>query len=158
METVDRVQSAISLVEEARGVPLSASCVVHRGELLELLDGARNAFPHDFALAHQIIETREQIIEEARASADSLIAHGREEVSRMIEQTEIVTAAHAEAKRILAAVEKDARLEREEIEAYIDSRLATLEVILNKSLDVVQRGREKLQGFEEKHALSELAE
>ncbi len=37
METVDRVQSAISLVEEARGVPLSASCVVHRGELLELL-------------------------------------------------------------------------------------------------------------------------
>jgi len=158
MEAVDRVQSAISLVEEARGVPLSASCVVHRGELLELLDGARNAFPHDFALAQQIIETREQILEEARISADALIAHGREEVARMVEQTEIVSAAHAEAKRILAAVEEDARVEREEIEAYIDSRLATLEVILNKTLDVVHRGREKLQGFEEKHILSELAE
>ena len=158
MEAVDRVQSAISLVEEARGVPLSASCVVHRGELLELLDAARNAFPHDFALAQQIIETREQILEEARISADSLIAHGREEVARMVEQTEIVSAAHAEAKRILAAVEEDARVEREEIEAYIDSRLATLEVILNKTLDVVHRGREKLQGFEEKHILSELSE
>jgi vacuolar-type H+-ATPase subunit H len=158
MEAIERVQSAISLVEEARGVPLSASCVVHRGELLELLDGARNAFPQDFALAQQIIETREQILEEARSSADALIAHGREEVSRMIEQTEIVTAAHTEAKRILAAVEEDARIEREEIEAYIDSRLATLEVILNKTLDVVHRGREKLQGFEEKHLLSELAE
>jgi len=158
METIDRVQSAISLVEEARGVPLSASCVVHRGELLELLDGARNSFPHDFALAQQIIETREQILEEARISADALIAHGREEVARMVEQTEIVAAAHAEAKRILAAVEEDARAEREEIEAYIDSRLATLEVILNKTLDVVHRGRETLQGFEEKHILSELAE
>lgn len=158
MEAVDRVQSAISLVEDARGVPLSASCVVHRGELLELLDGARNAFPQDFALAQQIIETREQILEEARASADALIAHGREEVSRMIEQTEIVASARAEAKRILAEVKEDARLEREEIEAYIDSRLATLEVILNKTLDVVHRGREKLQGLDDKHFLSDISE
>jgi len=158
METVDRVASAIALVEEARGVPLSASCVVHRGELLELLDGARNSFPHDFAVAQQIIETRDQILEEARASADTLIAHGREEVSRMVEQTEIVVTARIEAKRILAEVESEARAQREEMEAYIDSRLATLEVILNKTLDVVQRGRDKLQGFEDKHVLSELSE
>ncbi len=158
MESVDRVLGAISLVEEARGVPLSASCVVHRGELLELLDGARNAFPQDFAIAQQIIDARDQILEEAQVSADALIAHGREEVSRMIEQTEIVTAARAEAKRILLEVEADARGQREEIEAYIDSRLATLEVILNKTLDVVQRGRDKLQGFEDKHVLSELSE
>ena len=158
METVDRVLGAIALVEEARGVPLSASCVVHRGELLELLDGARNAFPHDFSVAQQIIDTRDQILEEARESADALIAHGREEVSRMIEQTEIVSAARAEAKRLMLEVEADARSQREEMEAYIDSRLATLEVILNKTLDVVQRGRDKLAGFEDKHVLSELSE
>jgi len=158
MDAVDRVQSAITLVEEARGVPLSASCVVHRGELLDLLEDARNAFPTDFAVAQQIIETREQILEEARASADAHIALGREEVSRLVEQTEIVAEARAEAQRILSAVQEDARLERDEIEAYIDSRLATLEVILNKSLDVVHRGREKLQGFEVKHQLSELSE
>jgi len=58
----------------------------------------------------------------------------------------------------LAAEEEDARVEREEIEAYIDSRLATLEVILNKTLDVVHRGREKLQGFEDKHILSDFTE
>lgn len=158
MESVDRIQGAISMVEEARGVPLSASCVVHRGELLDLLDSVRNTLPQDFALAQQIIDTREQILEEARSSADAYIAQGREEVSRMVEHTEIVTAAHAEAKRILASVEEDARVEREQIEAYIDSRLATLEVILNKTLDTVHRGREKLQGFEEKHILSDLAE
>lgn len=158
MESVDRIQGAISMVEEARGVPLSASCVVHRGDLLDLLDAVRNSLPQDFALAQQIIETREQILEEARSSADAYIAQGREEVSRMIEHTEIVSAAHAQAKMILAGVEEDARVEREQIEAYIDSRLATLEVILNKTLDTVQRGREKLQGIEEKHILSELTE
>ena len=146
------------MVEEARGVPLSASCVVHRGELLELLDNARNGLPQDFAVAQQIIDTREQILEEARTSADALIGHAREEVSRKVEETEIVYEARAEAKRILAEVEADARIQRDEIEVYIDSRLATLEVILNKTLDVVQRGREKLQGFEDKHLLSELTE
>ena len=158
MESIDRIQGAISMVEEARGVPLSASCVVHRGELLELLDEVRNSLPQDFASAQQIINTREQILEEARSSADAYIAQGREEVSRMVEHTEIVSAAYAQAKQILATVEEDARVEREQIEAYIDSRLATLEVILNKTLDTVQRGRAKLQGIQEKHILSERAE
>jgi len=158
MTVVERIQSAITTVEEARGVPLSASCVIHRGELLEVLDQARAAFPADLAQAQEIISTREQILEEARVSADQLIVHAREEVSLMVEQTAIVAAAKKEAQRILAEVEEEARKEREDIEAYIDSRLATLEVILNKTLDVVQKGREKLQGVETKHVLSELAE
>ena len=158
MTVVERIQSAITTVEEARRVPLSASCVVHRGELLEILDQARASFPMDLAHAQEIIAARESILEEARLTADQLIVHAREEVSQMVEQTEIVAAARTESRRILDEVEEDAQKQREEIEAYIDSRLATLEVILNKTLDVVQRGREKLQGVEDKHILSELAE
>jgi vacuolar-type H+-ATPase subunit H len=157
MTVIERIQSAITTVEDARGVPLSASCVVHRGELLEVLDQAREAFPADLAHAQEIIATREIILEEARLSADQLIGHAREEVATMIEQTEIVAAARKEARRILDEVDEEARKEREEIEAYIDSRLATLEVILNKTLDVVSRGRDKLQGIGEKHDLSDLA-
>jgi vacuolar-type H+-ATPase subunit H len=154
----ERVQSAITMVEEARGVPLSASCVVHRGELLEILDQARVALPSDLQSAHQILLTRDSIIEEAQATADQLIILAREEVAELVEQTQIVAAAHKEAAKIMAEVEAEAKGEREEIEAYIDSRLATLEVILNKTLDVVQRGRDKLQGVEDKHVLSELSE
>ncbi len=157
MTVIERIQSAITTVEDARGVPLSASCVVHRGELLEVLDQAREAFPADLAHAQEIIATREIILEEARLSADQLIGHAREEVATMIEQTEIVAAARKEARRILDEVDEEARKEREEIEAYIDSRLATLEVILNKTLDAVSRGRDKLQGIGEKHDLSDLA-
>lgn len=158
LDVVERLQSAITMVEEARGVPLSASCVVNRGELLEILDYAQGAMPSNIATAQEIIATRDLILEEARMSADSLIAQAREEVARMVEQTEIVSAARAQSQRILAEVQEQARVEREEIESYIDSRLATLEVILNKTLDVVHRGREKLAGIDDKNILSELAD
>ncbi len=154
----ERVNSAITMVKEARGVPLSASCVVHRGELLEMLDQARVALPTDLQSANEILLERDSIIEQAQETADQLIAHAREEVAHLVEQTQIVAAAHKEAQKIMAAVEAEAKYEREEIESYIDSRLATLEVILNKTLDVVQRGRDKLQGVEGKHVLSELSE
>jgi hypothetical protein len=41
MDSIEKLTTAIAMVEEARGVPLSASCVLHRGEILEILDGAR---------------------------------------------------------------------------------------------------------------------
>jgi F0F1-type ATP synthase membrane subunit b/b' len=145
------------MVEEARGVPLSASCVLHRGEILEILDGARAALPNDLEAARKILASRDSLIEEGRTSAEALIASAREEVSRMIEQTAIVSAAREEAQHILDDAHLEADGEREEVEKYIDSRLATLEVILNKTSDAIARGRERLAGAGDKDVLSQLA-
>ena len=158
MEVIQKVHSAITMVEEARGVPLSASCVLHRGEMLDILSDISTAFPSDLENAQNILRDHEDIIEQARQSADQIIALAREEVATMVSQTEIVTAARKEAQRILDEVELEAKEQRDEIDSYIDSRLATLEVILNKTLDVVNRGRDKLGGIETKHALSDLAD
>ena len=76
----------------------------------------------------------------------------------MISQTEIVAAAKKEAKRILVQGEDDAVSQQNEIDAYVDSRLATLEVILHKTMDVVNRGRDQLAGVDAKSALSELGD
>jgi vacuolar-type H+-ATPase subunit H len=157
MDSIEKLTTAISMVEEARGVPLSASCVLHRGEILEILDGARAALPNDLEAARKIIASRDALIEEGRLSSEALIASAREEVSRMIEQTAIVSAAREEAQHILDDAHLEADSEREEVEKYIDSRLATLEVILNKTSDAVARGREKLAGVGDKDVLSQLA-
>jgi hypothetical protein len=53
---------------------------------------------------------------------------------------------------------ENAELEKQEIEEYIDGRLATLEVILNKTLDAISRGRDRLAGANDKDILSQLAE
>ena len=158
MEVIHKVQSAITMVEEARGVPLSASCVLHRGEMIDVLEDIAQTFPSDLERAQNVLNEHEHIIEEARVSADQIIALAREEVASMVSQTEIVAAARKEAQRILDEVELEAKEQRDEIDSYIDSRLATLEVILNKTLDVVNRGRDKLGGIETKHALSDLAD
>jgi vacuolar-type H+-ATPase subunit H len=156
MDSIEKLNTAIAMIEEARGVPLSASCVVHRGEMLEILQSARDFLPVDFLTAESILQDRDQIIDEGRSSAEAMIATTREDVSRMIEQTSIVQAARDEAQRILVDARAIAEEERHEVEAYIDARLATLEVILNKTLDAVARGRERLEGAGDNDVLSQL--
>lgn len=157
MDSIEKLSSAITMVEEARSVPLSASCVVHRAELLEMLDEARNSLPQDFAKAQNLLASRDAIVEEGRQSAEQLVAMAREEVARMVEQTAIVQAARDESQRVLDEARSMAQRERQEVENYIDSRLATLEVILNKTMDAVSRGRERLAGADDKDVLSQLA-
>ena len=157
MDSIEKLNTAIAMIEEARGVPLSASCVVHRGEMLEILQSARDFLPVDFLTAESILQDRDQIIDEGRSSAEAMIATTREDVSRMIEQASIVQAARDEAQRILEDARTVSEEERHEVEAYIDARLATLEVILNKTLDAVARGRERLEGAGDNDVLSQLS-
>lgn len=158
MDSIEKISTAITMIEEARGVPLSASCVVHRGEILEVLEGARDYLPADLFEAEKLLATRDQIIEDGRVSAETMIATAREDVARMVEQTAIVQSARDEAQRILDEARDLAAHEREEVETYIDGRLATLEVILNKTMEAVARGRERLEGADDKDVLSQLAD
>ena len=158
MDSVEKLTSAITMVEEARGVPLSASCVVHRGEMLELLDEAREALPSDLESAQKLLSARDAIIEEGRVSAEQMIAMAREDVARMVEQTSIVQLARDEARKILDEARTLGDQEKQEVEEYIDGRLATLEVILNKTQDAVARGRDRLAGANDKDVLSQLSD
>ena len=158
MNSVEKLTSAITMVEEARGVPLSASCVVHRGEMLELLDEAREALPSDLESAQKLLAARDAIIEEGRVSAEQMIAIAREDVARMVEQTSIVQMARDEARKITDDARAVADQEKLQVEEYIDGRLATLEVILNKTQDAVARGRERLAGADDKDVLAQLSD
>lgn len=158
MDAVEKLASAIKMVEEARGVPLSASCVVHRGEMLAVLDEAKAALPDSFSKAESILANRDRVIDEGRLQAEQMVAMAREEASQLIEQTAIMQHAREEAKNILQEVRQEAAEQRQEIEEYIDSRLATLEVILNKTQEAITRGRERLAGSTDKDVLSQLSD
>ncbi len=135
-----------ALVEDARALPMSSSCVVHRGEVLDLVDEARRVLPVELEQARQTIADRDRLLQSARAEAERLVEQGREEQGRLVEATAVYTRAQAEADRMLDQASADAEAMRLQTEDYVDAKLANFENVLSTTLATVQRGRERLAG------------
>jgi vacuolar-type H+-ATPase subunit H len=141
-----KLDEIVSTVSGARSMPMSASCVVNRAELLAMLEEVRQALPGSLAQAQELIGDREQMVELARLEAERIISNAHAERGSLISDTEIARRSQAEADRILAEARKEAEEIRAEADDYVDSKLANFEVVLTKTLGSVGRGREKLLG------------
>jgi vacuolar-type H+-ATPase subunit H len=141
-----KLDEIVTTVSGARSMPMSASCVVNRAELLSMLEEVRQALPGSLAQAQELIGDREQMVEQARQEAERIIGQAHTERGSLISDTEIARRSQAEADRILAEARKEAEDVRAEADDYVDSKLANFEVVLTKTLGSVGRGREKLLG------------
>lgn len=150
--TLDRLQK---VVEDARSMPMSASCVVNRDEVLELLRDVRGQLPEALSRAQAVLGDRDGVVAGGRAEADRLLQAAREERKAMLAKTEVTKAARAEAERLLAEAQEQADAMRAEVEDYVDSKLANFEIVLAKTLAAVQRGRARLHGESELDDLSD---
>lgn len=146
MDVQKKLDEIVSAVSGARGMPMSASCVINRAELLAMLEEVRQALPGSLAQAQELIGDREQMVEQARLEAERIIENAHAERGSLISDTEIARRSQAEADRILAEARKEAEEIRAEADDYVDSKLANFEVVLTKTLGSVGRGREKLLG------------
>ncbi|MEV4230628.1 ATP synthase F0 subunit B [Streptomyces bobili] len=146
MDVQKKLDEIVTAVSSARSMPMSASCVVNRADLLALLEEVRAALPDSLAQARELIGGREQMVEQARQEADRIISTAHAERGSLISDTEIARRSQAEADRILAEARKEAEDIRAEADDYVDSKLANFEVVLTKTLGSVGRGREKLLG------------
>ena len=135
-----------ALVEDARALPMSSSCVVHRGEVLDLVDEARRVLPTELAEARRVLADRERLLDQARSEAERLVQQGREEQARLVEATAVHTRAVAEADRMLDQAHAEAEAMRLQTEDYVDAKLANFENVLSTTLATVQRGRDRLSG------------
>ena len=72
------------------------------------------------------------------------MADGQAEQARLVAQTEVVRAAHAEAARIVDTADAEAERLRQECDGYVDAKLAEFEDTLGKALHTVTRGRANL--------------
>ncbi|MBC7272555.1 MAG: cell division initiation protein [Streptomyces sp.] len=146
MDVQKKLDEIVASVSSARSMPMSASCVVNRAELLSMLEELRAALPDSLAEARELIGGREQMVEQARQEAERIISSAHAERGSLISDTEIARRSQAEADRILAEARKEAEEVRAEADDYVDSKLANFEVVLTKTLGSVGRGREKLLG------------
>ncbi|MEU5365318.1 cell division initiation protein [Streptomyces sp. NPDC005925] len=146
MDVQKKLDEIVASVSSARSMPMSASCVINRAELLSMLEEVRAALPGSLAQAQELIGDREQMVAQARQEAEQIIENAHAERNSLITGTEIARRSQAEADRILAEARQEAEEIRAEADDYVDSKLANFEVVLNKTLGSVGRGREKLLG------------
>ena len=158
MDVDQKLEELSVLIEEAKAVPLSASCMVNRAVVLDLIDDIRDALPSSLSDADQLLAEREAVVSEGRREAGRLIAEAREEQLRMLSQHEVYLVAVAESEALRGETFDEVTRMRRETDDYIDARLATFEITLHKTLSAVERGRDKLRGqaeLEEEYAEDE---
>ncbi|MFJ3839246.1 ATP synthase subunit B family protein [Streptomyces sp. NPDC090054] len=146
MDVQKKLDEIVAAVGAARSMPMSASCVLNRAELLGRLDEVRQALPGSLAQARELLGGREQMVEEARREAERIIGSAHAQRGALIADTEVARNSRAEADRILADARREAEEIRAEADDYVDSKLANFEVVLGKTIGAVDRGREKLLG------------
>ncbi|ACU76845.1 conserved hypothetical protein [Catenulispora acidiphila DSM 44928] len=155
MATSDRLEQMVGdlvqIVETAKAVPMSASCVINRAEVLEILHELAAGVSEELAESRRLVAEREEVIAQARRDASEHIEAARRERGSMLSGTEV----GREAERIRGAALEEARRIREDADNYVDDKLANFEVVLTKTLQAVGRGRAKMVG---RDPMSELGE
>jgi cell division septum initiation protein DivIVA len=133
------------LVESARTMPMSASVLVNREEILGLVDEIFAGVPEEVRHARWLLKERDEFLASARREADDIIESARVQAERMVERTEIAREARRIAQKTVDDADAQARRLRLECEGYIDHKLAEFEVVLERTRQAVENGRAQLQ-------------
>ena len=149
-EAIDEVHQVlddlIDVLEGARSMPMSASCVVNRAEVLALLDDLRARLPEAMDQAQEVLGDRGAVVEDGRREADRIRTEAHAERQRLLDRTDVLHTAQQEAERVLGQARSQSEAMRAEVEDYVDAKLANFEVVLTRTLEAVERGRAKLAG------------
>ncbi|WP_328916448.1 MULTISPECIES: ATP synthase F0 subunit B [unclassified Streptomyces] len=146
MDVQKKLDEIAAVVANARSMPMSASCVLNRAELLSMLDEVSAALPGSLSQAQELLGDREQMVQQARGEAQRIIESAHAERGSLVSDTQIARQSQDEAERIIAEARREAEEIRAEADDYVDSKLANFEVVLTKTIGSVDRGREKLLG------------
>lgn len=138
------VRHALELVLSAKAMPLSASVLVSRDEMAEVLHAALEQLPEELRQARWLLKEREEFLAEKEREAESLLDEVRVQAERMVQRTEIVRYANQAAERVVEDARDEARRLRHEAEEFCDKKLAAFEIVLERTAKTVRAGRERL--------------
>ena len=131
-------------LDAARSMPLSASVMLNREEFGELLQDAIDGLPEELKQARWLLKERDDVLERAQRDAERIIDVARVRAERMVERTEVVREARRSAEDMVDQAGRLAAQMRLEAEDYVDRKLASFEVVLDRTMQQVAKGRERL--------------
>lgn len=145
MDVQERLDELTVMVEDAKSMPLSASCVLNRSQLLDLIEEIRQLLPESVYRADELLADREAVVLDGRREADRILEQARSQADLMVSEHEVYLAAVAESNALRSETAAETSRMRAETDDYIDAKLATFEITLQKTLQTVDRGRERLR-------------
>ncbi|MBK6319600.1 MAG: hypothetical protein IPF51_12680 [Dehalococcoidia bacterium] len=123
-----------NLVIQARRLPVGGNLVVDRKRMLDVIDQMRLAVP-SICGAQQVLEFREQIIDEAHADARQSAEQAEQERERRINESSVFREAQDRGQQLLMDAEARARQVIAESDATAAAHLSEAAEAASKQLD-----------------------
>ena len=138
------LRKTIDIIATAPSIPLSSTPRIDRDEIIELLEDALVRVPEEIRQARWMLKERQEFLEKTKREADELLAVARQQAERMVQRTEVVRAAEARARQVIDAADEETRRLRNETEDFLDQRLGSFEILLDRLSKTVAHGRQRL--------------
>ncbi len=144
-DSVDTELNALrELVETARPLPMSASVVLNKSDILVALERVQRSCRTAFADAHAVVQRGDEVLATYQEKADLVLHEAELEQERRISDTEVFRLATRQAEEIRAEAEAEAESLRREADAYVEGKLSSFAITLEQTIDAVRRGQERL--------------
>ncbi len=144
----DIITSLYDMVQDARALPLGADkCILERDKVLDMLDEIIAQLPAELKQSRTIVESRNELIGQARREAETIIRRANEEAERLVSQQAIYQEAKAQCVEMVEKTKAQIAGLRKASNEYMDDALRRTEEAIAQSLNEVKDTRAKFQAL-----------
>lgn len=141
------ITTLYDMIQDARPVPLMGSdkCIVEREKALDLLDEIITQLPAELKESRTIVESRNELISQARHEAEDIISKAAEEAAVMVAHESIYNEAKRQCAEMVEKTKTQIAALRKASNEYMDDALRRTEEAIAQSLAEVTDTRAKFQ-------------
>ncbi len=142
------ISTLYEMIQDAWSLPLGAEkCVVERDKVLDLLDEISNQLPGELKQAKTIVESRNEVITNAKREAESIMKQAEQRARQLISQEAVYQEAKNEANEMIRQAQAKIRELRQVTNDYVDDALKRTEDSIASALSQVRDSRNKFNAL-----------
>lgn len=146
----DIISTLYDMIQDARAVPLAADkCIVERDKVLDMLDEIIAQLPVELKQARTIVESRNELISQARREAELLVKQAAEKADKMITEEAIYQETVLKCREMVDQTQARMAELRRVSNEYMDDALRRTEEAIALSLGDVRDTRSKFMALVE---------
>ena len=146
----DIIGALYDMVQDAGSMPLSADkCILERDKVLDILDEIIAQLPGELKQARTIVESRNELVSQARREADGVIREAQEKASQLVTKEAIYAEAKKRSEELVSQTQNRINQLRKAANEYMDESLRQTEEVISNALNEVRDTRMKFRAVTE---------